>query len=388
VNNPGDHTLDLLRLTLVPGLGPVTIRRLLDRFGSPAGVLAAPARMLEQVEDIGPRRARAILEHARDDRQARDELDRARERGVSILALGLPGYPPLLAQTPDAPPILYVRGSLAPDDADRYALAIVGSRECTAYGVEQAERFAGILARSGLTIVSGGARGIDAAAHRGALRSAGRTIVVQGCGLAHLYPPEHHALYDQIIRENRGAILSELPLDTPPAAENFPRRNRIISGLSLGVLLIEAGERSGALITARIAAEDHGREVMALPGRVDSPTSRGALRLLKDGGALLVTEPADVLAILESPARHHHSGTFEHRYPAGESALFERSAHMPALSPGQRAILDALTEPMSTDRLVEITGLDAAQVRAELTLLELQKRVRRRGALIEPTRNR
>jgi DNA processing protein len=389
MSTPPEHAFDLLRLTLVPGLGPVIIRRLLERFGSAAGVFAAPLNMLEQVEGVGGRRARAILDHADNDRDARRELERAGELGVSILTLASPGYPSLLAQTPDAPPVLYLRGALAPEDADRYALAIVGSRECSAYGVEQAERFAGVLARSGLTIVSGGARGIDAAAHRGALHASGRTIVVQGCGLAHCYPPEHEPLYTRIIDEGRGAILSELPLDTAPAAVNFPRRNRVISGLALGVLLVEAGERSGALITARIAAEEHGREVMALPGRVDSPASRGALNLIKDGGALLVTEPADVLSILESPARHHHDGTFEHRYPAHESSHLpppDRPSALP-LSSTQRTILDALAEPLSPDRLVEVTGLSPAQLRAELTMLELQKRVRRSGGLIEATHN-
>jgi len=393
VTAPEDQAFDLLRLTLVPDLGPVLIRRLLDRFASAPAVFASPLPMLESVEGVGPRRARAILEHSDRGDQARKELERAQELDVSLLALGAPGYPPLLAQTPDAPPILYVRGTLAPDDADRFSLAIVGSRECSAYGVEQSERFAGVLARSGITIVSGGARGIDAAAHRGALRSQGRTIVVQGCGLAHLYPPEHESLYAEIVEPGRGAIVSELPLDTAPAAKNFPRRNRIISGLSLGVLLVEAGERSGALITARIAAEEHGREVMVLPGRVDSPTARGTLALLKEGGGLLVTDPADVIAILESPARHLHAGTFGHRYPgAPEPTLFgaegsDRPAELP-LTPTQRAILGALGVPLSPDRLVEITGLSPAQVRAELTVLELQRRVRRASGMIEATRDR
>lgn len=393
MNSPGDQALDLLRLTLVPGLGPVLIRRLLDRFGSAAGVFAAPVTMLESVENVGPKRARSILACADHGDEAEKELARAHELGVSVITLGSAAYPPLLAQTPDAPPLLYARGSLAHADADRFSLGIVGSRECTAYGVEQAERFAGVLARSGLTIVSGGARGIDAAAHRGALRSQGRTIVVQGCGLAHVYPPEHEPLYKEIVESGRGAIVSELPLDTAPAAENFPRRNRIISGLSLGVLLVEAGERSGALITARIAAEEHGREVMVLPGRVDSPTARGTLKLLKDGGGLMVTDPADVLAILESPARHLEGGTFEHRYPgAPEPGLFPPSAQpeqarLP-MTPAQRAILEASAAPVSPDRLVELTGLSAAQVRAELTVLELQRRVRRTNGLIEATRDR
>lgn len=376
---------DLLRLTMIPGLGPVLIDRLLARFDSPGAALAASLGALEQVPDIGAKRARAIVQHAPDTaRRADQELARAAGMGVRLLPRTHPDYPPLLRAIPDPPPILYIRGSLLPHDHDRFPAAIVGSRECSAYGVEQAERFAGALARAGICIVSGGARGIDAAAHRGALRSQGRTVAVLGCGLAHTYPPEHDRLFDEIAAS--GAVVSELPLDTAPAAENFPRRNRIISGLSLGTLLIEAGERSGALITARLAGEDHGREVMALPGRVDSPSSRGSHRLLKEGGAALVTEPADVLNALEAAARHHHAGTFEHRYtpPAHAQAALPFQPEQPVIAtPAQRLILDALAQPATLDRLVEVTGLDPGSLRAELTMLEINRRIRRAGQAFE-----
>lgn len=378
----------MLRLTLTPGLGPVLIDRLLAEFGSAEEALGATAVKLRRIRGIGPGTAEPIARGLSDSAAlVEPELTRARALGVSLVFKGGLGYPPLLAQLPDAPPLLYVKGSLEGDGPDRYPVAIVGSRRCTAYGLEQAERFGGLLARSGLTIISGGARGIDTAAHRGALRASGRTVAVLGCGLAHVYPPENEELFEQIAAS--GAVVSELPLETPPTPDNFPARNRIISGLSLGVLVIEAGNRSGALITARMAGEDHGREVMALPGRVDSEASQGSLSLLKDGGAALVMNPGDVLAQLESPARHHHRGSHAARYgpgPGEESADPVPSACAPpddaALSPEQRVILAALDEPATIDELVMATAIPPHVVRAELTVLEMQRRVRRDGPAI------
>jgi DNA processing protein len=400
------HTRELLRLTLTPGLGPILIARLLDTLRSPAAVLGASAKDLERIRGIGSAKSSAIVKGLKEsERLIEPELALCEKHRVRLVPHSSPEYPALLQTIPDAPPILYIRGTLRPSDLDRYCAAIVGSRECTAYGVEQAERFAGVLGRAGLTIVSGGARGIDTAAHRGALRADGRTVAVLGCGLASCYPPENDALFATIAGEDdeaRGAVISELPMRTNPEAENFPARNRLISGMSLGVIVIEAGRRSGSLITARLAAEDHNREVMAVPGRVDSASSWGSHDLIKNGAAALVTDPGDVLQILETPARHSFNGVHEARYAdptrAAAPPLFGAATDSePAdaaprpradravlsglnLTDAQRAILDALAEARTFDELSRETGLDPSKLRAEVTVLEIQKRVARQGS--------
>ncbi|MGP1310643.1 MAG: DNA-processing protein DprA, partial [Phycisphaerales bacterium] len=273
----------MLRLTLVDGMGPVTVERALVAFGSPRAVLHASVRDLTNLHGVGERKAEAIRRGLdRVDDALRAELETAHTLGVSIVAKGEDAYPPLLAHAPAAPVVLYARGALDPK-RDLFSVGVVGSRRATHYGMEQTSRFSLALAQHGLTIVSGGARGVDTAAHRAALSAPeGRTVAVLGCGLAQCYPPENAQLFDEIVARG-GAILSELPLRTGPNAENFPARNRIISGMALGVLVIEAPAKSGALITARYAAEDQGREVLAIPGRVDSPASEGANQLIKSG---------------------------------------------------------------------------------------------------------
>lgn len=413
------NTMDLLRLTLVPGLGPVLISRLLRKFGSAAAALAAPVPLIRTVKGIGDTRADAIdRARAELDRLVESELRAIDQSGVHLIAMGDAGYPTLLLHIDDPPPVLYAKGELRPSDLDRAMLAVVGSRKCSHYGLEQSKRFASMLAQAGVTIVSGGARGIDTAAHKGAIEAGGRTVAVMGCGLARAYPPENEDLFARIA--DRGCLLSELPFNTPPTAENFPARNRIISGMSHGTLVIEAGHRSGSLITARLAAEDHGREVFAIPGRVDSACSAGSLELIKTGGAVMVTEPADILSVLRDATTFGVSDS--HPSPrAGEtsdeaefaSGLFPSEASVRRPTPGMRAlgpigpqcsdesvrapearpvleidpvdarILGALDAPLTPDQLSVRAELPAHALRARLTMLEIQKRVRRIGTHFE-----
>jgi DNA processing protein len=386
-----ETTRALLRLTLTPGLGPRRIAALTEAFGNPIAALAANPAELERVRGIGRATAGRVARGLRESQDlASREIELAEREGVRIVGRTDPEYPPLLAQIPDPPPVLYVLGQLRPDDDDRYPVGIVGSRSCTAYGIEQAERFAGVLGAAGLTVTSGGARGIDSAAHRGAIKAGGRTVAVLGCGLCHRYPPDNARLFEQIA-DGRGALVSELPMSVPPSAENFPGRNRIISGLSLGVVVIEAARGSGALITAEAAAVEHGREVFALPGRVDSPASEGSLALLRAGGAAIAIGPGDVLEALETPARHLYHDTHEARYadPTAKPPSNLWSDGDPEARPGAPAdpmharVLEALAEPSTPDTLIETLGLDPAQVRTALTMLEIRGLIRRRGSLLE-----
>lgn len=388
-----DNTRSLLRLTMTPGLGPRRIANLIEAFGSATAALAANPAELERVPRIGKVTAAKIARGLRESLPlAEAEIDRAAARGASIVGLTDPAYPALLRQIPDPPAVLYVLGELKPESDDRYPAAIVGSRSCTSYGIEQAERFGSVLGGAGLTIVSGGARGIDSAAHRGALKASGRTIAVLGCGLNHCYPPENQRLFDQIAG-GRGAVVSELPMDTPPTSENFPGRNRIISGLSLGVVVIEAARGSGALITAQGAVEDQGREVFAVPGRVDSPASEGTLRLLRSGGAAIAIGPGDVLNALETPARHHFHDTHEARYAdptaSPDAHLWEGdpaeapNGTAPAGADLQSRVLAALDQPRTPDELIVHLGVGAGEVRTAVTMLEIRGTVRRRGNRLE-----
>lgn len=406
---PSDSPLAMLRLTLVEGVGPILGRRLLLAFGGAASVFSATPAELERVEGIGSVKARRIAESIRASEAALDrEVSLVEKLRVRVVALGDPLYPALLAQCPDAPLVLYVRGSI-PCPQGSYALGIVGSRHCTPYGIEQAERFAAWLGQSGLWIISGGARGVDSAAHRAAVRVNAPTVAVLGCGLSHVYPPENAELFDRIV-DTGGSIISELPLGTSPSPENFPARNRLIVGLSLGVLVIEAPKGSGALITARIALDDYNREVMAIPGRIDSRASEGSNDLIKKGEAAMITSPADVLDSMESLARHQFGGTHAHRFEASpaadraeheaeenpaDPALFDpaqtpaeskKSNHaaaaiVSALTETQRRILEALVEPRSMAELCRSTGLEPAVLQAETTLLEIRKVVVRQGGV-------
>ncbi len=274
----------LILLNLVPEIGSVRLQRLLDAFASLERVWEAGSNALMGVEGIGPVLAKRIIEYRAQPARLQDELAQAERHGCAVLTRVDAGYPAPLREIHDPPLALYMKGAW--DAQDAAAVAIVGSRHASAYGLSMAERLAVGLAERGITVISGLARGIDAAAHRGALKAGGRTLAVLGHGLAQIYPPEHEPLAAHVAA--RGALIAEYAMGMPPVAENFPRRNRLISGLALGVVVVEAAGRSGALITADCALEQ-GREVFAVPGRADAATSEGTHRLLKQGAALVTT---------------------------------------------------------------------------------------------------
>lgn len=358
----GEGLHDLLRLTMVSGVGPLTGRALLERFGTPGRVLDASVSMLRDVPGVGPKLAEKIA-RARRDFDPAAELELCRQKGVKIIPREASEYPSPLGDIPDPPCLLYMRGAYGP--ADPLAIALIGSRKCTNYGLRIAERLGASLARVGLTVVSGLARGIDAAAHRGALKAGGRTIAVLANGLAEIYPPEHEGLAREIV-EN-GAIISEMPMRQGPLAELFPRRNRIISGLCLGVVVVEATRRSGSLSTAHHAMEQN-REVFAVPGPVDSLASQGCHDLIRDGARLVQTVD-DILDELGPLVR-------EVRPTPAEPAV--RHPVELTLSDQERSLLGKLDDrPLAVDELIAKTGLTASQVMATLSVLEMRRLVRR-----------
>jgi DNA processing protein len=382
---PPERLIPWLRLARIPTIGPVLVKRALDALKTPERILAASPALLASIEGIGTQRAQAFAK-APSESAAAAELADATRHSITVLCPDSPNWPPGLRNIPDPPIVLFARGELRPQDA--IAIGIVGSRNCTHYGQEQAGRFGALLAGAEITVISGGARGIDTAAHQGALRARGRTIVVQGCGLLNCYPPENLDLYDRIVREGSGVILSELPLEEPPMAENFPPRNRIIAGMSLGVLVIEANKRSGSLITARLAADDYGREVFALPGRVDSPSSSGTHHLIKTGSAHLVEDLQDILDNLGDvgTALTPAATPAVEAAPAPTASLFAdppapavaAPAPIATLTPAQAKIIAALDgDSANVDDICDRSTLPAAVVMAELTLLQIRGTVQR-----------
>ncbi|HOX08931.1 MAG TPA: DNA-processing protein DprA [Planctomycetota bacterium] len=374
---------ELLALQLTGGVGAVTYRKLLRAFGSVQGILAAPPGLIDEVDGVGPKRA-ASLASGRGLEDAAAEIRRAAELGVRLLPYTSDEYPPALKLIYDPPLVLYLRGELRPEDA--LALGVVGSRRCSYYGSTQAGRFAGELARLGFTVVSGLARGVDTAAHAGALSAGGRTLAVIGRGLAGVYPPENEDLARRIA-DGHGAVLSELPLEAPPARENFPRRNRLISGLSLGVIVVEGSRRSGAMITAAVALEQ-GREVYALPGKAGDPLAEGPNGLIKSAGAKLVETPqdvldelgpvADALVGLELPERHRQAAMAALAGPREESARPAADARSAGLTAAERRVLEQLSsEPAGADEVIERAGLPPAEVASLLMVLEIRRLIRR-----------
>jgi len=356
-----ERLADALRLALISGIGPRLRKALLEAFGTAKDVLDAPPSELRRVPGIGGELTRRIAV-AREELDVAAELELCERHKIKIITDEDEAYPRALREIHDPPGILFVRGTILPQDA--LSMAIVGSRHATQYGLAQAERLAGSLARAGLTINSGLARGIDAAAHRGALAAGGRTIAVLGSGVLNLYPPEHAELAVEIARQ--GAVISENPPESPPLSGAFPQRNRIISGMSLGVVVVEASTRSGALISARHAMEQ-GRDVFAVPGRVDNRMAHGCHRLIRDGAKLVETadDVLEELGPLVAPAESASGAEIHH--PA-ELLLNEI----------EQAVLAAIdSEPTSIDHVVSASGLPTGQVLATISVLEMRHLVRR-----------
>ena len=356
-----------LKLIRADEVGPVTFGKLLQRFGSVDAVLGASVSGLMNVEGIGSKTAERIAA-SRDQFDTGAELELAAKLGVWVIHMEDPRYPPGLRQIYDPPPVLYVKGTL--DRADNLAIGIVGCRRCSLYGQEQSSRLAHLLAASGFTIVSGMARGIDTAAHTGALAAQGRTLAVQGCGLSRVFPPENAKLFELISAS--GACISELPLRAEPLPENFPPRNRIIAGLSLGTVVVEATVRSGAMITAQAALESH-REVMAVPGKVDSPLSQGPHRLIKDGAKLIETveDIMEALGYIGEQLKDHTALTARQAAEKVETPLFETTKFN--LKGHEQTVYNALgKDPLHIDQLIADTNLPAGAVNASVVALRLK----------------
>jgi DNA processing protein len=351
--NIAPHTRYYLGFNLVSGIGPTRLARLIERCGSvEAAWHAGPGELM--AAGLDGKVGAALLE-ARRTLDLDAELERVVQAGAHLLTIADPEYPPLLAQIPAPPPLLYVRGTLA--GADEWAVAVVGTRVPTSYGREATRRIVADLTVNSVTIVSGLALGIDTVAHTAALENGGRTLAVLGCGVDVRYPERNQRLAAQIIEQ--GAMISEYPIGTQPAATNFPPRNRIISGLTLGTLVVEAGEKSGALITVDFALEQ-GRDVFAVPGSIFSARSGGTNRLIRNGAGL-VTAGQDILESLNLTAA-----------PVQQ----EIAAAIPE-DPMEAALLAQLSvEPQHADHLSRASGMPASMVASTLAMLELKGYIR------------
>ncbi len=343
----------------VSGIGPAKVRALLDHFGD---LQTAWHAAVPELREAGmDKRAIENLLGLRAAYDPQTDVLKAERAGAQILTWDDPAYPLRLREISAPPPVLYVKGTLV--ESDQWALAIVGTRRATAYGKEAARAFAAELAASGVTIVSGLARGIDAVAHQAAVDAGGRTIAVLGNGIDLVYPPEHRKLAQQIVEH--GALVSDYAPGTPPEAGNFPPRNRIISGLSLGVLVVEAGETSGALITADFAAEQ-GRDVFAVPGNVFARSSAGTNKLLRDGAGMALC-PRDIMEELNMTMVAQH---------------LEARAAVPPQDDAEKALLMLISsEPAHIDQIGRQSGLPIEQVSSTLALMELKGMVRQVGGM-------
>ena len=352
-----EDLLSWLSLKSVPGIGNHLYKRLIDRFKTPEMVLNAADEQLHQVDGMTQRVADAVHNH-NPSPKLQLELNRVYQKGYQLVTLLDPDYPPLLREIPDPPPYLYVYGNL---EGTQNIIAMVGSRHATGYGLTTTRRLSEDLARLGITVVSGMARGIDTAAHEGALMGQGKTIAVLGCGLDRVYPAENEKLYHRI--GETGAVVSEFALGAKPEAHHFPMRNRIISGMSLGTVVVEASRKSGSLITARLAVEQN-REVFAVPGSVQSFKSTGTHTLIKQG-AKLVEHAQDIVEELTPLASFLQ--TSESNRPKDTRDVDA------ALSPDDTAVYRALEPyPVHIDDLTRKTGLEPGKLLSILLNLELQ----------------
>ena len=362
---------DWLTLKIIPGISDNLYKGLIEEFGSPEEVLEAEEKDLARVPEIKKDVVRTIREkrvpassppggRTGADRDVAKELELIKRHKIDIITLNDVSYPPSLKAIYDPPPLLYVKGKIKREDKN--AIAIVGSRRATTYGRLTAQRLSAQLAAQRITIISGMARGIDSEAHKGALAVGGRTVAVLGCGIDVVYPPENRALEERIA--SSGAVITEFPFGTRPFAGNFPKRNRIISGLSIGVIIVEAAQRSGALITARLALEQ-GREVFAVPGSTTSPYSKGTHNLIKEG-AKLVEDIDDILEELKP--------LIEIRMEKGKES---QDSLKPILSKEEEIIYNLVTqEPKHIDLLIQESKLSAQKVTGILMNLQLKRLVK------------
>lgn len=349
-----------IALNMIEHLGPVRLRQLIAHLGSAQAILDADAAQLARVHGIGPDVARSISGW-RDHVDLDAELGRIEASGCQVLTQEDEAYPPLLREIYDPPIVLYLRGSLVP--RDRNAIAVVGSRQTTSYGGEVARRLGYQLAYTGVTVISGGARGIDTAAHQGALAAGGRSIAVLGTGLDIVFPPENRDLFDRIA--SSGAVLTQFPFGRPADKQSFPIRNRIVAGMTLGTVVVEANLSSGAMITAQFAV-DHGRQVFAVPGRIDSPRSKGCHDLIKKG-AKLCEGIDDVLP------------EFEYLFPPPNRPALPGPTPLPALelSEAEQAVHRALDAgELDSDEVIRASGLPASAASVALFSLEMKRLVR------------
>ncbi len=353
----------LVGLNMFCGIGTIRLNKLLEFFGKPENILKARCQELTQVFGIGENIAQKITSLKKEDIDK--EFSLAQKLGLKILTQEDADYPQNLKHIPDPPFVLYVKGRL--EEKDRCSIAVVGSRRASFYGLTSAEKFSADLANEGFTIISGLARGIDTCAHKGALKSGGRTIAVMGSGFQYIYPAENKKLVETIAQN--GAVISEFPINTRPLSQNFPCRNRVISGLSLGVLVVEAARNSGALITADFALEQ-GRDVFALPGKVDSDNSFGTNELIKQG--------AKLVSCAEDISEEFNFGQdMELKKSKSQEAVVVQPVKSLSLAEDESLLYNLLSEqPASLDEIVEKSNIDIPKISGLLLKLSMRRLIK------------